>query len=314
MKRAKRILALGLALLLTVFCGAGSARAEEKKISVVTTIFPIYDWVREIAGDSDGVDLTLLISRGTDMHSYQMTVQDMIRVSSADVFTYVGGESDSWARDALREAANPNIKALSLMDALGADVREEEQIEGMQGEAEEDKSADEHVWLSLRNARKLTARIAEVLGEADPSRAEEYRTRAAAYGEKLAALDAEYAETVEHAARRTLLFGDRFPFRYLTEDYGLEYYAAFPGCSAESEASFATIVFLAQKVDELKLPAIMTTENPQGRIAETVAENTKEKNQRILALDSMQGSAGDGDTYLDVMERNLAVLRDALNE
>ena len=174
------------------------------------------------------------------------------------------------------------------------------------------------MWLSLRNAQKLVADIAAVLSEADPANAEKYSANAAAYIEKLAALDARYTETVNAAAFKTILFGDRFPFRYLADDYGLTYYAAFSGCSAESEASFATVVFLAGKVDELKLPAVLTIENPKTRIAETIVESTSAKNQKILSLDSMQGTtAADvaaGVTYLSVMESNLEILAQALNQ
>ena len=177
---------------------------------------------------------------------------------------------------------------------------------------------DEHVWLSLRNAEKLVGVIADTLAGIDPAHADLYRANAAACTEKLAALDARYAETVNAAAHKTILFGDRFPFRYLADDYGLTYYAAFAGCSAESEASFSTIIFLAQKVDELGLPAVLTLEGPNTRIAETVVENTAAKNQKILAMDSMQGTTQKdiqaGMTYLSVMEANLAVLQEALND
>ena len=177
---------------------------------------------------------------------------------------------------------------------------------------------DEHVWLSLRNAEKLVGVIADTLAGIDPAHADLYRANAAACTEKLAALDTRYAETVNAAAHKTILFGDRFPFRYLADDYGLTYCAAFAGCSAESEASFSTIIFLAQKVDELGLPAVLTLEGPNTRIAETVVENTAAKNQKILAMDSMQGTTQKdiqaGMTYLSVMEANLAVLQEALND
>ena len=182
--------------------------------------------------------------------------------------------------------------------------------------AHEDE-ADEHVWLSLRCARKLTAVIAGTLAGIDPDFSDHYQDNASAYMGRLDSLDARYAETVNHSGFKVILFGDRFPFRYLADDYGLAYYAAFTGCSAESEASFATIVFLAKKVDELGLPAVLTIEHPRTRIAETVVQNTTAKNQKILALDSMQGTTASdilaGMTYLSVMEANLEVLREALN-
>ena len=315
----KKTLALILSLMLLLSCTAiGAGLAETQKINVVTTIFPIYDWVREAAGaDVENVNLTLLLDNGVDLHSYQPTAQDILNISTADLFIYVGGESDEWVEDVLATAVNPGLKSISLVDAMGSDIRMEEITEGMEHGHEEEEEEDEHVWLSLRNAQKLTAVIAETLCEIDPAHAEQYRENAAAYGARLAGLDARYTDMVNAAAFRTILFGDRFPFRYLADDYGLSYYAAFTGCSAESEASFETVIFLARKVDELGLPAVLTMEHPRTRIAETVVENTSAGNQKILEMDSMQGTTAQdiaaGTTYLSVMESNLEVLAQALN-
>lgn len=321
MKKAVSIVLI-LALLMNCLFSV-AALAEEKKPRIVATIFPIYDWVRQIAGDHlDAIDLTLLLDSGVDLHSFQPTVQDMVKITTCDLFLYVGGESDQWAEDILSDPANSSLNVLSLIDALGDDIKEEELVEGMEAEDEEEEAdgeaeADEHVWLSLRNAEKLTDALCQALMAIDPARADEYLANAAAYREKLAALDAQYAEALGGAAYQTLLFGDRFPFRYLADDYGLSYYAAFSGCSAETEASFQTIVFLAQKVNELHLPAVLTIEGAAHRIAETVVSATQEKNQKILALNSMQGvtaaQAAQGITYLSIMESNLQVLLDALN-
>ena len=266
-----------------------------------------------------------------DLHSFQPTAQDVMKIAICDAFFYVGGESDGWVDDALQESVNPDMVVLSLLDAMGGDVKTEEIVEGMEhehdhdhdeehdhdDEHDHDEEIDEHVWLSLRNAQKLVCALAEALGEADPDHAGAYRTNAEAYAAKLADLDARYEEAIRAAAHHTILFGDRFPFRYLADDYGLDYYAAFSGCSAECEASFQTIIFLSRKVDELRLPAVLTIENPKTRIAETVVDNTAEKNQKILSLDSMQGvtAAGveAGVTYLSVMEENLRILTEALN-
>ena len=182
---------------------------------------------------------------------------------------------------------------------------------------DEEPEYDEHVWLSLKNAKVLCAAIADALETIDPDHAESYETNETAYNEKLEKLDTEYQQMVDQANRKTVLFGDRFPFRYLVEDYGLTYYAAFVGCSAESEASFETITFLANKVDELGLPCVLTIEGAKHRIAETIVENTKEKNQKICTMDSLQSTTSEnvqnGATYLKSMEDNLSVLKEALN-
>ena len=296
---------------------------EGKSIKVVATIFPIYDWTREILGArSADADLTLLLNQGVDLHSYQPTVEDMVKISTCDLFLYVGGESDRWVSDALANAGNTGMIAVSLLDVLGDAAREEETVEGMQEEEEDHEveadapEYDEHVWLSLRNAALFCGVIAEKLGELDPEGAEEYAGNAADYQKKLDELDSRYTAAVKEGRSGTLLFGDRFPFRYLTEDYGLDYYAAFSGCSAETEASFETVIFLAGKVDALGLPAVLTLENSDGRIARTIVENTESKNAEILRLDSLQSTTAQaiaaGTSYLGAMEENLETLRRAL--
>ncbi len=294
------------------------------KLSIVTTIFPEYDWVKQILGENQAnVDLTMLLDKGVDLHSYQPSADDMIKVSKCDLFIYAGGESDAWVDDALKSAQNKNMKVINLLDVLGNSVKEEEQVEGMQAEEEEEESEeegpeyDEHVWLSLKNAKTLCSSIADALCEIDSKNADVYKKNLNEYTKNLDALDNEYQQVVNSAKYDTLVFGDRFPFRYMVDDYSLKYYAAFVGCSAETEASFETIKFLANKVDELGVTTVLTIENPKHKIAQTVVENTKEKNQKILALNSMQSVTSDdvksGATYLNVMQSNLNVLKQALN-
>ena len=342
----KTIIGFALVLALAVSCMLPAAGAEEKKISVVTSIFPIYDWTREVIGENSHAQLTLLLDSGVDLHSYQPTAADIMKIASCDVFIYVGGESDEWVEDALQEAVNPGMIVVSLVEAMGGDIKMEEVVEGMEhdhggheyhdeehehdheDEEEHDRhedhdeehdlenEPDEHVWLSLRNAQKLVKAIASALGEADPRHAGSYDASAAAYKEKLALLDREYSEAVSGAAYHTVLFGDRFPFRYLADDYGLSYYAAFSGCSAETEASFQTILFLAQKTDELGLPAVLTIEGTNHKIAETIIRTTSLKDQKLLTMNSLQGctkrDVQAGITYLSIMQANLEVLKQAI--
>ncbi len=339
----KKAISLIIAVLLTVGClsacslGGRQPAADTGRLQIVTTIFPEYDWVMNILGDDPAkADVTMLLDSGVDLHSFQPTAADILKISTCDLFIYVGGESDEWVDDALQEATNKDMIVISLLDVLGDAAKEEEVIEGMQEEEhdhghedeedhdedhdheheEEEAEYDEHVWLSLRNAAVLVNSISDAVQKLDPDHAGSYKKNAAAYVEKLNALDAEYQAAVSAASVRTLLFGDRFPFRYLVDDYGLAYYAAFVGCSAETEASFETITFLAGKVDELSLPAVLTIEGTDHRIAETIVQNTQTKDQQILTMDSMQSvtakEVGNGTTYLSIMEKNLAVLKDAL--
>ena len=502
----KKYISILLAAVMAVGCLAGCGQknsneqadnTDDGKLKVVTTIFPEYDWVKEIAGDEiSNIDLTMLLDNGVDLHSYQPTSEDILKISDCDLFVYVGGESDSWVDDALKNATNKDMQVINLLDVLKDSIKTEESMPGMQaeeghnhgyahfedsdvqdrtlsdwdgdwqsvypylqdgvldevmekkaesgektaeeykeyyengyktdvsqitidaenntmcfvkngvaskatyeykgyqiydyesgsrgvryffeatsgdadapkyvqfsdhgiaqGKAEhfhiyagndgfdalseemenwptyypadmsgkeiaedmlehEEKEYDEHVWLSLKNAQTLCKAIAEALETADPEHKDVYAANVDSYLEKLSSLDGQYQDAVANASQKTLLFGDRFPFRYMVDDYGLKYYASFAGCSAESEASFETISFLAKKVDELGLKNIMTIENSDQKIAKTIRDNTKDKNQEILSLDSMQSTTSEdvknGTTYLSVMESNLDVLKKAM--
>ena len=326
----KSIAILTIVLMMTgllTACSDGPAKSGKKQI--VATIFPEYDWVMNVLGDKAGdYDVTMLLDNGVDLHSFQATAQDIMKISSCDMLIYVGGESDEWIGDALGEAVNKDMVVINLLETLGDAVKEEEIIEGMEGEEHEHESGeenehdvdeieyDEHVWLSLRNAEVIVNAIADAFAGIDSQNAKVYSSNAAEYNSKLKALDSEYKEAVKGAEVKTLLFGDRFPFRYLTDDYGLDYYAAFVGCSAETEASFETVIFLANKLDELSLKSILTIETSDGKLAKTIKDNSKTADREILILDSMQSTTSkdiaNGVTYLSIMEKNLEVLKKAL--
>ncbi len=323
----KILLPVFLIVLMVFFSSCGSQGAEQKvdneSISIVTTIFPEYDWVKAILGDNPAnAEVTMLMDSGVDLHSFQPASEDMVTIANCDLFIYVGGESDEWVESALEEAANDDIVVLNLMDILENDVKEEELIEGMEaeeeqeGETEEGPEYDEHVWLSLKNAETICRAIEEKLAEIDPENTQTYEANLSDYEQQLESLDQRYQDVVAAAPVKTLLFGDRFPFRYMTEDYALDYYAAFVGCSAETEASFETIRFLAEKVDELDLSCVMTIEGSDQKIAETIVSSTKTQDQKILMLNSMQSITSDetdGDvSYISIMEDNLKVLEEAM--
>ena len=308
-------------------CASPAGTSGDDKISIVTTIFPEYDWVMNILGNNPAnAEVTLLLDNGVDLHSYQPTADDIMKIATCDMFIYVGGESDRWVEDALSEAVNKDMVVINLLEVLGESVKEEEVVEGMQEDEdgehhhhdENETEYDEHVWLSLKNAVICTEAISHALQDkVDPENSITYAENAAEYMRKLFTLDREYEETIANASGDTLLFGDRFPFRYLTDDYDLNYYAAFAGCSAETEASFETVTFLSGKVDELNLGCILTIETSDGKIAETIRDNTSTGDQKILVLDSLQSVTMDdinnGVTYLSIMKDNLNVLSEALN-
>ena len=331
--KIKKILCLVLTLgaticLLSAMAKKGSSKSASKKsssVKVISTIFPLYDWAREIASGTD-VEITMLVEKGADIHSYQPTFRDIAKISKCDVFLYVGGESESWIPDALKEAKNPNLKSLSMMEALGNYVLEEEEKDGMESECESDcesesdedeKEYDEHVWLSLKNASVLVDSICNTMCAADSGNASKFKSNAESYKKKISALDSQYQSAVNSAKVKTLVFADRFPFRYLTEDYNLDYFAAFKGCSAENEASFKTVMFLSNKIDELNLENVFVIETSDGKLAKTVIQNSRNKNRRILTLNSMQSTSFSeskkGATYFGIMEKNLDVLKEGLN-
>lgn len=307
-----------LVFALALFAGCGR-KEDSGRVKVVTTVFPVYDWTREVAGED--VEPTLLLDNGVDLHSFQPTVDDLILISECDVFVYVGGESDAWVEKALENPKNEKRVVVDLLDLLGERALEETELEGMQKSEHEDdhedeKELDEHIWLSLRNAAFLCPKIADAMSKADPERADVYAENAAGYVKKLEQLDKKYTDIFAKRTRDTLIVADRFPFRYLTEDYGFEAFAAFSGCSAETEASTDTVIFLANKADETKAGTIFYLESSDGSVAETVRGATKTKDQSLVALDSLQSvnakKISEGITYLSVMESTLGAIAEAV--
>lgn len=375
----KKLAALMAVVMLLSVAMAPAMAEKNEKLKIVATTFPSYDWLRQILGEREQeVELSLLQDSGIDLHNFQPTAQDFVKVSSADLFVYIGGVSDGWVDDAIGEAHNKHVLAVNLMDAMGDAVKQDVTVEGMQEsahahnhddheheaeaahdheheheheaeaahdheheaeavhdheheaeadhdhehdhehehEGREHNHADEHIWLSLRNAKVLVAALKDALVQVDAGHAAVYEANAAAYIAKLEALDKEYAQAVAQVAEPVLLFGDRFPFRYLMDDYGITYYAAFAGCSAETEASFKTVAFLAGKTDEHKLKAVLTLDGSDQAIAKAVINATGPRDQQLLTLNAMQSigaqDIANGITYLDIMQDNLAVLRQAL--
>ncbi len=324
-----RILLL-FAVCVLCICGCGSDGGNNETgakngansgKSVMAVVFPEYDWTAQIIADVEGApSLDLLIDSGVDIHSYQPSVEDIVAISNCDMFIYVGGESEAWVEDVLKNTTNRNMVVVRLMDAVAGRLREEEVVEGMQAEEEEEDEEgpeyDEHIWLSLNNAKLCCEAITDALCSIDSANGIRYRDNLSAYEKKLDELDGLYRETVNGSDKNTLLFGDRFPFRYLTEDYGLKYYAAFAGCSAESNASFETIAFLADKADALKINTVLAIDGSDEKIARTVVNNSKSGDKQVAVLDSMQSVTNKdieaGATYYGIMEKNLDVIREAL--
>lgn len=328
MKKAISIILLSV-LVFTLFCACSGQKAfenngnptttdaasGEKRLSVVCSIFPQYDFCREIAGDM--IDIQLLLKSRVDLHNYKPSADDILKIRNCDLFIDIGGESDEWADDVLETLSDNAQQTLSLIDTVEA--KEEEEIEGAEeehghdGDEEHEKELDEHVWTSLKNAKLIVAAIESKLSSLDAANAAQYKKNASAYLEKLSDLEARYAQTAEKAKKKVLVFADRFPFRYLADDYSIKCFAAFAGCSAETQASFETIAFLAQKVKENGLKYVLKIDGSDGAVAETVASQS---GAEIKTLNSCQSVSEDdinnGATYISIMEENLAVLGEVL--
>lgn len=292
---------------------------KDDRLSIVTTIFPSYDFARELtAGEAD---LKMLLKPGTEMHSYEPTPQDIIAIQNCDIFIYVGGESDTWVDECLAsiEGEHKVIKLLDCVEPVeeeiveGMDVEEEADEHGHEHEIEE-KEFDEHVWTSPRNAIVIMQQMEKVLSEVEPQKAEVYQTRSKAYCDRLKELDEAFVDITTHAKRHTLIFGDRFPLRYFADAYQLEYYAAFPGCSSDTEASASTIAFLINKVKDEQIPVVFKIELSNGQTAECIAEDTGSVVKTFYACHNLSKEEFEaGKSYLDFMWENVDSLKEALN-
>lgn len=332
-----------LLAMFSIFVCAGCNKAADDRITIVCTNFALYDWTSQLLGEADA-EVILLLDNGTDMHSFQPSAEELIQIADCDMLVHVGGESDAWLMDALEVNPRENRVVVNLMDVLEEDLKEEVYTEGMQvehvhadgsvcleehdhdehmaGEADdavsEGNSAgmDEHVWLSLRMAVKSCEAIEEALCQVLPDDAERIRTNTETYCGELLALDQKYVDMIaNNVTADMVIVADRFPFMYMMEDYGIEYYAAFPGCSTESEADFETVVFLAEKVQEYNTDTLLITESGTDTLANTVYENAGVSGKTAV-LHSMQvvykSDVEAGASYLGYMEANLEVLKEVL--
>ncbi len=307
MKNKKIIL-----LLLIFICGiiGCNSNNESEKLSIVTTIYPQYDWICQILGDeTKNIDISMLLDSGVDLHNYQPTSKDIITISNCDMFVYVGGESDAWIDDVLAQTKNNDMIIVNLFEVLEDDL--------ITVKHHDEDEYDEHIWLSIKNAKKICQYLTEKIQILDKQNVEKYENNLNSYLEKLDTLDKEYQNVISNASLNAVVFADRFPFIYLANDYGLNYYAAFTGCSAEAEVSFETIISLANTVDDLNIKNIFVIDGSDGSIATTVINSTKTKDQTILKINSLQSMSkneiASGKTYLSVMRENLDILSIALN-
>ena len=308
----KRIVALLLlaALFLSIPCALG----EVGQPSVVCTDFPCYDFARAVIGDS--ANITLLIRPGAEVHSYEPSPSDIRAIAECDLFIYIGGESDAWVDDILSSFGTAAPQTLRLIDCVH--TLEEETQEGMtvheHADNETETEYDEHIWTSPVNAGIMVGAICETLCAVSPENRESYIGNADSYKDEIAAVDTEFREIADNAARHEMIFADRFPFLYFVREYGIDYYAAFPSCSAESEPSAKTMAYLIDKIKDDDIPVIYTIEMSNQRTAKVIAEETGAKIRTFYSIQNV--SAADfaaGETYVSLMRKNVEALREGLN-
>ena len=301
-----------LAMLCALLSGCGAqSEPEGEGISVVATVFAPYDFARQLVGERG--EVTLLLPPGSEAHSYEPSPKDIIEIQNCDLFIYVGGVSDAWVSDVL-ESVGGEVRTVTLMDCV--ELLEEEHVEGMEVDEDEHEGEieyDEHVWTSPRNAELICEKIAAALCEVDPEGAEEYGTALESYCAQLDELDAAFTEVVENGVRDTVVFGDRFPLLYFAKAYGLNYYAAWPGCADEAEPSAATVTFLIDKVTAEGIPVVFHIELSNEDMADTICNETGAKKMLFSACHNVTRAQFDaGVTYLELMWQNVDALREAL--
>lgn len=320
-KNNKLFKALGITVaIIVIVCLAiscDSNKNENDKYSIVCTIFPEYDFVMNILGEnSDLFDVTLLINNGTDMHSYQPTVADIAKITDCQLFVYNGSNSQNWVNNILKNINSKKTTAVSLVNELG-DSLCSQPTDLHDHDHEHDSDYDEHIWLSLKNAQSIVDILCREIVKIDPENSEIYRNNSEKYSSALSQLDEDFNNALETAKHNTLIFADRFPFVYLLEDYGIEYYAAFSGCTTESDAGVKTILSLSEKLKALGLPALMVIETSDQTVANTVIEQSKISGIEILTLNSCQSitkkQIDDGASYIDIMKTNLDNIKKALS-
>ena len=298
-------------IFISIFVISGCTSSKDDKTTIITTNFPAYDFARQITKGSN-IEVKMLLKPGSESHDYEPTPKDIISISKSSMFIYVGGESDEWVDDLLDSIDTSNIQILKMMDEVNPVY--EEKVDGMTiNDDEDEEEYDEHVWTSPRNVIKISRTITDKIHKIDPENWSLYESNYSEYRIKLEKLDSDFKDVVNNSNRKVLIFADRFPFRYFVDDYGLGYYAAFPGCSSETEASAKTISFLINKVKEDNIPVILTIEFSNKKIANTIS---KETGAKILEFNSAHNISKEdfenGKTYLDIMNDNLNVLKEAL--
>lgn len=307
----KRIAAL-IIMLSLMLCGCGTAQPEpetdDTKLQIVCSCFPAYDFAREIAGDR--AQITLLLKPGAEVHSYEPSPKDIIRIQESDLFICNGGESEDWVESLI----DGNANVIYMMDCVDAVEESDEGIYSADRDENEEAELDEHVWTSPLNAVKIARRICDALCEADKDGSREYIVNFEVYKTKLLDLDIRFRTTVLQAERSTLVFADRFPMRYFALEYGLDYYAAFPGCASETEPSAKTVAFLIDHVREEDIPAVLYMEFSNEKMADIICEDTGCKKLPFYSAHSVTAEQFEaGVTYLELMEINLDSLKEALN-
>lgn len=289
----------------TTGCNNKSEFTDSGKLKIVSTIFPYYDFARQITGDR--AELKLLLSPGNEPHSYDPSPLDIVAIENCDIFIYNGGESDEWVEEVLDSLQNKNITVLRMTDYI--DLRFEQLPDHTNGD-----EYDEHIWTSIRNAQLISEIISDTAGKVDSKNSDYYAENVKNYVNELKSLDAELTDIVQNSDRNTVVFGDRFPFLYFVSDYVLNYECAFPGCSSETEPNISTVKRLIDFVKEEEIPCVFYLEFSNGKTADIIAEDTDAKTLKFCSCHNVtKDEFENGVTYISLMKQNAENLKEALN-
>ena len=315
MKSITRITAL-LTAAATALCLCSCASQNEtdnkdsQKLKIISTVFPPYDLARQIAGDN--ADISILLPPGSESHTYEPTAKEIIEIQNCDIFLYIGGENEQWAEKIISSNKSDSVKTVKLIDCVK--TLEEAELHEEEHEEEHSHETDEHIWTSPKNEQLMLTAVYDAICEADPENKAVYTKNKDSYNEQLTELDKAYKEAVGNAKNKTIIMADKFPFRYLAEEYGLDFYAAFSSCSDESEPSAATMTSLISKIKELKIPVVYYLEFSSTKVADTLCSETGASSLMLHSCHNVSKEDLDkGVTYVELMKQNLENLKTALN-
>lgn len=290
---------------------SGYSNSDSGKLKIISTVFPPYDLARQIAGDN--AEISILLPPGSEIHNYEPSAKDMIAIRNCDIFLYIGGENEQWAEKLINSNDTENVTAVKLIDYVPT-LSEDEDEHDHDHDHEHEHETDEHIWTSPKNAQLMLSAVYDAICKVDPSNKQTYTKNKDAYAKQLSDLDNAYRSAVDNAKNKTIVLADKFPFRYLAHEYGLEFSAAFAACSDESEPGVSTMIKLTKTIKENNIPAVYYLEFSSTKIADTLCDETGATKLMLHSCHNVSKQDIENNiSYVDLMKQNLENLKLTLN-